>query len=76
MATIRHILFPFDFSKQGSFAAPFVHAVAKRFEARITLMGVIPPVWTMPSAELPAMVEVDVEEMERDLMGAGCSAVC
>jgi nucleotide-binding universal stress UspA family protein len=64
---IKHILFPFDFSTQGLLAAPFVRAVANRFEARITLLGVIPPVWTMPSVDLPAMVTVDIEEMKRDL---------
>jgi nucleotide-binding universal stress UspA family protein len=67
MAMINHILFPFDFSKQGLLAAPFVRAIASRFEARITLIGVIPPAWAMPSADLPAMVTVDIEEMKRDL---------
>jgi len=67
MPIITHILFPFDFSKQGLLAAPFVRAVASRFEARITLIGVIPPAWTIPSTDLPAMVTVDIEEMKRDL---------
>lgn len=67
MATIKHILFPFDFSKQGLLAAPFVRAVASRSEARITLIGVIPPVWTIPSADLPDMVTVDTDEMKSDL---------
>ena len=67
MAMIKHILFPFDFSKQGILAAPFVRAVANRLEARITLIGVIPPAETMPTADLPAMVTVDIEAMESDL---------
>jgi nucleotide-binding universal stress UspA family protein len=67
MAMIKHILFPFDFSKQGLLAAPFARAIASRFEARITLIGVIPPAWAMPSTSLPAMVTVDIEEMKRDL---------
>ena len=67
MPTIKHVLFPFDFSNQGLLAAPFVRAVANRFEAQITLIGVIPPVWTMRSADLPTMVTVDIEEMRRDL---------
>jgi len=64
---LKDILFPFDFSKQGLLAAPFVRAVASRLEARITLFGVIPPAWAMPSADLPAMVTVDLEGMKRDL---------
>jgi len=67
MATIKHILFPFDFSKQGLLAAPFVRAVASRCEAQITLIGVIPPAWTIPSAEMPDLVTVDIEEMKHDL---------
>lgn len=67
MTTIKHILFPYDFSKQGLQAIPFVRAAAQRFGARITAFGVVPPVWTVPAAEMPAMIEVDTEEMERDL---------
>ena len=67
MAMIKHILFPFDFSKQGLLAAPFVRAIANRFEARITLVGVIPPAWAMPSADLPPLATVDIEAMKCDL---------
>jgi len=35
MPTIKHILFPFDFSQQALRAAPFVRAIADRFEARV-----------------------------------------
>ena len=49
MATIKHILFPFDFSQPAMHAAPFVRAVASRFEARITLFSVVPPVWDVPA---------------------------
>ena len=41
--SIRHILFPYDFSEQGRQAAPFVSAFAKDFGARLTLLGVAPP---------------------------------
>jgi len=64
---IKHILFPFDFSQQVSLAAPFVRAIASRLDARITLIGVIPPGWALPSVDLPAMVTVDIEEMKLDL---------
>jgi len=49
MPTIKHILFPFDFSEQGSQAAPFVSAIASHFGARVTLMSVLPPVWDFPT---------------------------
>jgi nucleotide-binding universal stress UspA family protein len=67
MATIKHILFPFDFSKQGLQAVPFVRTVVQRLEARVTIIGVVPPVWDVPFEGMPA-VTVDTEEMERDLL--------
>jgi nucleotide-binding universal stress UspA family protein len=67
MATIKHILFPFDFSKQGLQAVPFVRTVAQRLEARVTIIGVVPPVWDVPFEGMPA-VTIDTEEMERDVL--------
>ncbi len=66
MATIRHILFPFDFSQQGVLAAPFVRAAAQRLDAHVTLFGVVPPVWDLPVAGMPPVM-VDTEWMERSL---------
>jgi nucleotide-binding universal stress UspA family protein len=43
---IRHILFPYDFSKQGSLTARYVTAFAKRFDARVTVLSVGPPGYT------------------------------
>jgi nucleotide-binding universal stress UspA family protein len=48
MQTIKHILFPFDFSAQGVHAAPFVRTLAERFNARVTLLSALPPVWVAP----------------------------
>lgn len=59
MATIKHILFPFDFSEQGSQAAPFVSAVAKRHGADVTLLSVLPPVWDYPSMGMPVVIGAD-----------------
>ena len=57
MTTINHILFPYDFSEPANLAAPFVRALACRFGARITLAGVVPPVWTAPpTGYLPWLV--------------------
>jgi nucleotide-binding universal stress UspA family protein len=55
MLTIKHILFPCDFSEQCSSAVPFVLAIASRFEARVTLLTVNPP----PRAEPPAALEAE-----------------
>jgi nucleotide-binding universal stress UspA family protein len=42
---IKHILFPYDFSPQGRQAAHFVGTFARRFEAMVTLFGVVPPIY-------------------------------
>src|SRR5262245_32009929 len=41
--SIRHILFPIDFSERASSSAPFVAAIANRFDARVTLLSVAQP---------------------------------
>jgi nucleotide-binding universal stress UspA family protein len=66
MATIKHILFPFDFSKQGLLAVPFVRAAAQRLVAQVTILGVVPPVWDVPLEGMPD-VTVDTEEMKCEL---------
>jgi nucleotide-binding universal stress UspA family protein len=43
MMTLRHILFPYDFSTQCSQIAPFVRALAGRSGACVTLLSVVPP---------------------------------
>jgi nucleotide-binding universal stress UspA family protein len=50
MTTIKHILFPFDFSSQGQQVAHFVGAFARRFEATVTLFGVVPPLFDASEA--------------------------
>jgi nucleotide-binding universal stress UspA family protein len=40
---MRHILFPYDFSRQGQLAARYVAAYAKRFDAHVTMLSVVPP---------------------------------
>lgn len=66
MATIKHILFPFDFSEQAQLAAPFVSAVSSRFDARITLLAVVPPLWDVAPGVVPAMIAIDDREIEQD----------
>ena len=48
MATIRHILFPFDFSAQSCEIVPYVRAIALACRAKITLFSVVPPTWNIP----------------------------
>lgn len=68
MASIQHILFPFDFSQQGLLAARFVRTVAERFSARITLLGVVPPVWDVPApVGMPPLAAVDTEKREHGM---------
>lgn len=68
MLTIKNILFPIDFSERCCGAAPFVHAMAQRFGARITLMSVVSPFWqTASSGDLSGSLVVDVDELKRDL---------
>jgi nucleotide-binding universal stress UspA family protein len=56
--TIKHILFPYDFSPQGRQVAHFVGAFARRFGATVTLFGVVPPIF---DASQPAMYAYDGE---------------
>ena len=52
MLTIKHILFPCDFSEQCSSAVPFITAIASRFDARVTLLSVTAPCWAEPQSRL------------------------
>jgi nucleotide-binding universal stress UspA family protein len=67
MPAIKHILFPFDFSAQGMRSAPFVRAMAERFDAKVTLIGVVPPVWVPTTGEMPVLIESGSDEREKEL---------
>jgi nucleotide-binding universal stress UspA family protein len=68
MLAIKNILFPIDFSERCCGAAPFVHAMAQRFGARITLMSVVSPFWqSASSGDLSGSLVVDTDELKRDL---------
>src|SRR5665213_1054886 len=49
---IKHILFPFDFSAQSRQAVPHVRALASRFHARVTILGVVPPAFEAMPADM------------------------
>jgi len=68
--TVRHILFPYDFSSQCLEVAPFVRAFAKHFGARVTLTSVVPPVFETVPPEMggPALRAGEVSmEWKRNL---------
>lgn len=51
MPTIRHILFPYDCSAPGRDVVPYIRVLAQRFDARVTLLGIVPPTFASVSAE-------------------------
>jgi nucleotide-binding universal stress UspA family protein len=51
---IKHILFPYDFSAQGVQAVPHVRALASRFQARVTILSVVPPAFQVMPADMGA----------------------
>jgi nucleotide-binding universal stress UspA family protein len=62
MTSFQRILFPVDFSKQSAAAAPFVKAMASRFESEVILLHVveIPPSWygTPEAGAYDALIDV------------------
>jgi nucleotide-binding universal stress UspA family protein len=64
MLTIKHILFPMDFSDRCCGAIPFVKAMAARFGAKITLINALQPFYfTDPSQ----MVMINTDQIIDDL---------
>lgn len=67
MLAIKNILFPLDFSDRGCAAAPFVEAMASRFDAKVTLISVAQPIF--PGAPLLNTEEI-MDELKGRLAGA------
>jgi nucleotide-binding universal stress UspA family protein len=67
---IRHILYPFDFSHRSKAAAPFVRAMAERFEARVTLMSVLRPIWDVHIGEPSQAHMTEAATLKKALDGA------
>src|SRR5437588_12305234 len=66
MAMIRNILFPLDFSPRSLGAVPFVEAMAKRFQARLTIRNVVER-FTYPGMIEPgASIYVEPEELRTE----------
>jgi nucleotide-binding universal stress UspA family protein len=67
MFVIKHILFPVDFSARTCGAVPFVTAMAERFGARVTLMGVAPPIPYGGMVDPSGLAMMDPEDLRDDL---------
>ena len=67
MLSIKHILFPVDFSPRCCAAAPYVKTVASRFGAKVTLISVAPPVFYTAMGDPGGPVMIDADELLRDL---------
>lgn len=69
MFAIKHILFPVDFSERTCGAVPFVTAMASRFGARVTLMGIAPPIPYGGMVDPSGLCMLDPDELRTDLQG-------
>jgi nucleotide-binding universal stress UspA family protein len=68
MLRIRHILLPYDFSERGDATAPFVAEMARLFDARVTVLSVVPPAWqNAPSEPKAAAVLFDPQRHQAAL---------
>ncbi|HXE91688.1 MAG TPA: universal stress protein [Terriglobales bacterium] len=65
---VQHILCATDFSPESSHAARYAHALARAYDARITMLHVLPGLLASnPEAE--KLAHIFVEEMRRQLPG-------
>jgi nucleotide-binding universal stress UspA family protein len=67
MRTIKHILFPIDFSDRCCNVVPFVASMARRYSAKVTLLSVVPPLYYAALGEPGTAVVVDFSELLEDL---------
>ena len=67
MMSIKHILFPVDFSPRCCAAAPYVKAMATRFSAKVTLISVAPQFFYTTMGDPGGPVLIDTGELLREL---------
>lgn len=65
--TIKHILFPFDFSKPALLAAQAISVLAKQVGARVTVLSIIPLESETPLMGMPTLIAAKSAEMRLDL---------
>jgi nucleotide-binding universal stress UspA family protein len=66
MLRIRSILCPVDFSEHSNAALQYAADVARRFDAKLTLLHVIEPVLYPVAYGLPPVSSVDYEALARE----------
>jgi nucleotide-binding universal stress UspA family protein len=69
MPTIRHILFPLDFSAAGTATVPYVRELANHFHARVTVLSVVPPTWITPPGLIPPPAGSDPVALRNTVQG-------
>jgi nucleotide-binding universal stress UspA family protein len=67
MPSIRHILFPLDFSAAGTAAIPYLSALANQLHAKVTVLSVVPPAWVSPPGLIPPPVGSDPVALQNAL---------
>ncbi len=69
MPKLQPILFPYDFSSQGRQTVPFVRALAKSFDASVTVISVVPPIFESVPAGMGPRLRIgdDAAEWRRAL---------
>jgi len=67
MTGIKHILFPIDFSDRCCAAAPFVEAMASRYEAKVTLISVAQPIYYTGMGDPGGPIVIGTDTMLTDL---------
>ena len=67
MPTIKHILFPLDFSAAGMATIPYVRALANQLHARVTVLSVVPPAWVSPPGLIPPPAGSDPTALQNAL---------
>src|ERR1700757_4670400 len=67
MTGIKHILFPIDFSDRCCAAAPFVDAMASRYNAKVTLISIAQPIYYAGMGDPGGPIVFDMDTMITDL---------
>jgi nucleotide-binding universal stress UspA family protein len=67
MPTIRHILFPIDFSAAGMAAIPYIRALANQLHAKVTILSIVPPTWVAPPGLIVSPAGSDPEVLQNTL---------
>jgi nucleotide-binding universal stress UspA family protein len=67
MPTIKHILFPLDFSAAGVATIPYVRTLANQLHAKVTVLSVVPPAWVTPPGLIPPPSGLDPVALQNTL---------